>query len=302
MREAAVSSDISDTEHLELAFIGLGEMGGGMALCLRAAGISLVVHNRTAARAAPLAQAGARVAASSAEAVRGARIVMLSLADEEAVEQVLFTELAGRLRRGAIVIDTSTVSPAYSMSAAERLAAVGVRRVEACLIGNPAMARAGQLRIVTAGRPEDADEIHVILDALAQDVRHVGPVGSAAALKLAFNLILGNQIAALAEAIALAECSGLERDLFLTALTASGFSSPTLAFRAGLIRQRRYEPPGFRSALMEKDLRLALGEAAHHGIALPLTRCAANRFAETVLAGDGGKDAAIIAELPAHVG
>ncbi|GLW06766.1 3-hydroxyisobutyrate dehydrogenase [Microtetraspora sp. NBRC 13810] len=285
----------------ELAFIGLGGMGAGMALCLRDAGFPLAVHNRTAAKAAPLAGAGARVAGSAAEAAGGARIVVLSLSDQAAVEQVLFGDLAGRLRPGALVVDTSTVSPAYSAEATERLAREGVRRLEACVLGNPAMARAGKLRVYTAGRQEDADEARPLVDALAQESLHVGAAGSACALKLAFNLILGNQIAALAEAAQLADGAGLDRDLFLTAVTGSGFSSPTLAFRAELMRARRYEPPAFRSALMEKDLRLAVTEAAAHGLELPVTARAAERFAETVIAGDGDKDAAVVAESRALI-
>jgi 3-hydroxyisobutyrate dehydrogenase-like beta-hydroxyacid dehydrogenase len=281
----------------ELAFIGLGGMGAGMAQCLCAAGFPLVVYNRTAAKAEPLASAGARVARSSAEAARAARIVVLSMSDEVAVEEVLFGELAGELCHGALVLDTSTVSPAYSATAAERLARAGARRVEACVLGHPGMARAGQLRIFTAGRPEDADEVRPVLSALSQEIRHIGPAGAASALKLAFNLVLGNQIAALAEALSLTDGASLDRDLLLTALPSSGFGSPMLAFRAELIRARRYDPPAFRSALMEKDLRLAVGEAAAHGFALPVTAAAASTFADVVRVGHGDKDAAVVAEL-----
>ncbi|WP_328816795.1 NAD(P)-dependent oxidoreductase [Nonomuraea cypriaca] len=285
----------------ELAFIGLGGMGGGMALCLRAAGFPLVVYNRTAAKSVPLAEAGARVAASIGDAGRDASIVLLSLSDEAAVEQVLFGELAGRLRPGALVVDTSTVSPAYSADASERLAKVGARRLEACVIGNPPMARAGQLRIFTAGGSEEADEARGVLEALGQEIVHVGPAGSACALKLSFNLILGNQIAALAEAAQLAVSAGVDRDLFFTAVAKSGFSSPALAFRAELMRTRRYEPPAFRSTLMEKDLRLAVSGAAAHDLELPVTAGVAERFGAAIRAGDGDKDAAAIAELRASV-
>lgn len=284
----------------ELAFIGLGGMGAGMALALRAAGHPLVVHNRTAAKTTALAQAGARVAASSADAAQAAGIVFLSLSDEAAVEQVLFTELAGRLRAGALVVNTSTVSPGYSVAAAQRLAQAGLRPVEACVLGNPAMAQAGKLRVFTAGQRADVDAAHEVLSALAQEIVYVGPVGSACALKLSFNLVLGNQVAALAEAVSLAESAGLDRDVVLTALAKSGFSSPTLAFRAELMRNRRYEPPAFRAALMAKDLRLAVAAAAAGGHDLPVTARAADRFGEIVLAGDGDKDAAVVAELSAR--
>lgn len=281
----------------ELAFIGLGGMGAGMARCLHAAGFSLVVYNRTRTKAAPLAEAGVAVAATAAEACRDARIVFLSLSDEHAVERLLFGEPALRLRPGTLLVDTSTVSPAYSADAGDRLARVGVRRVEACVLGNPAMAQAGRLRVFTAGPADDVEEARPALEALAQEVVHVGAIGSASALKLTLNLVLGNQVAALAEAVSLAESAGLDRDTVLTAVARSGFGSPALAFRAELMRTRRYEPAMFRSALMEKDLRTAVNTAAEHDLELPVTARAADRFAETVLVGDGDKDAAVIAEL-----
>ncbi len=111
-----------------VAFLGLGSMGSGMAHRLLDTGFTLTVHNRTAAKAAPLMAAGAQRAASAALAVDGARTVVLSLSDETAIEQVLFGELAGRLRAGTVVVDTSTISPAYSRSACGRLGRSGVRQ------------------------------------------------------------------------------------------------------------------------------------------------------------------------------
>ncbi|WP_430790430.1 NAD(P)-dependent oxidoreductase [Actinoplanes sp. G11-F43] len=282
----------------DLAFVGLGAMGGGMARRLCAAGFAVTVFNRTPERIVPVAAAGARVAASAAEAAGAARIVVLSLADERAVDEVLFGAMAGRLRPGAVVVDTSTVSPAYAIEAAGRLDKEGIRRVEACVIGNPPMALAGRLRVFTAGPRENADEVRPVLDALGPDVRHVGPAGAAATLKLAFNLMLGNQVAAMAEAIRLTDGAGVDRDLLLTALTASGFSSPTLAFRAEMARERRYEPAQFRARLMLKDLELAIAEAGGHGRDLPVSAAAAARFAELVRSGAGDRDAAAVVDLP----
>jgi 3-hydroxyisobutyrate dehydrogenase-like beta-hydroxyacid dehydrogenase len=284
-------------ETAELAFVGLGNMGAGMAQCLRKVGFPLAVYNRTATKMAPLAAVGARVANSPADAVAAARIVFLSLSDEHAVEQMLFGELSGHLCPGVTVIDTSTVSPGYSAAATARLAPTGVSRVETCVVGNPPMAHAGKLRIFTAGERANAEEVRDVLEALAQEITHIGPAGSACAMKLSLNLILGTQVAALAEAVSFAEHAGVGRELFLTALTASGFSSPTLAFRAEMVRSRCYEPAQFRSSLMEKDLRLVLSEAAAVGLELPVTACAAEVFAEVVLGGDGDKDASVVAEL-----
>jgi 3-hydroxyisobutyrate dehydrogenase-like beta-hydroxyacid dehydrogenase len=279
-----------------IGVIGLGMMGGGMARALLAAGFEVTAYNRTAAKAAPLAEAGARIVTSPAEAA-DADVVLLSLADEAAVTQVVFDGLATRLRPGLTIVDTSTVSPAFAQDITERLAALGVRRVEACVIGNPKMAATGGLRVFVAGERAWADDVSSVLAALGKDVRYLGGPGSAGVLKLAFNLLLGVQTAGLAEAVAFAESMGMERDLLLDAFDNSGWRSPVLAFRADFMRRRSYHPAAFRTALMHKDLRLATSEAERHGAELPLTTRTAERFAELLDAGRGDDDAAAVVDL-----
>ncbi|MGP3979153.1 NAD(P)-binding domain-containing protein [Streptomyces sp. 8N114] len=285
-----------------LAFVGLGNMGGGMAHRLLEAGHALTVHNRTAAKAAPLAEAGATVAASLAEAAKGRSVVLLSLADEAAVEEVLFGQVADVLAPGAVVIDTSTVSPAYARECAARLAGRGLRRVEACVVGNPFQAREGKLRVYTSGDEGDIARVGGILDTLGAQVVHLGAPGTAATLKLIFNLLLGAQVASLAEAVAYGVAAGLDRDRLLTSVAESGFSSVVLRFRAELMRKGAYEPAFFRSTLMEKDLRLALGDAAVAGVPLPVLDSVRERFAGVNEAGDGDKDASVLLEHTVHSG
>ncbi|MFI0861683.1 NAD(P)-binding domain-containing protein [Streptomyces smyrnaeus] len=279
-----------------LAFVGLGNMGGGMAHRLLAAGRTLTVHNRTAAKAAPLAEAGATVAASPAEAAKGHGVVLLSLADEAAVEEVLFGQVAEVLAPGAVVVDTSTVSPAYARECAQRLDRLGLRRVEACVVGNPFQAREGKLRVYTSGEQSDIARVGDILDTLGAQVVHLGAPGTAATLKLIFNLLLGAQVASLAEAVAYGVAAGLDRDRLLASVAGSGFSSVVLRFRAELMRKASYEPAFFRSTLMEKDLRLALGDAAVAGVPLPVLDSVRERFADVNAAGDGDKDASVLLE------
>ncbi|MFE9383026.1 NAD(P)-binding domain-containing protein [Streptomyces sp. NPDC007025] len=278
------------------AFIGLGNMGGGMARRLLDAGYSLTVHNRTAAKAAPLAEAGAAVAASPAEAAAGRSVVLLSLADEAAVEDVLFGKVAPALAPGAVVVDTSTVSPAYARECARRLAGLGLRRVEACVVGNPFQAREGKLRVYTSGDEADIARVGDLLEALGSQVVHLGEPGTAATLKLIFNLLLGAQVASLTEAVAYGVAAGLDRDQLLASVAESGFSSVVLRFRADLMRKGAYEPAFFRSTLMEKDLRLALGDAAEAGAPLPVLDAVRERFAAVNAAGDGDKDASVLLE------
>ncbi|WP_208719763.1 NAD(P)-dependent oxidoreductase [Amycolatopsis circi] len=285
-----------------IAFLGLGAMGSGMARALLAAGYAVTVHNRTSAKADPLRDAGGTVATSAADAVRAAQTVVLSLADEAAVEQLVFGELTGKWRPGTVVVDTTTVSPGFSRETTRQLAEQNVRRVEACVMGNPEMAAAGRLRVLTAGDESDVDKVRDVLEAIGQDVRHLGSTGNASVLKLAFNLLLGVQTAGLAEAIAFVEAMGMDRNLLLDAFDTSGWRSPVLSFRANFMRKREYRPAAFRTALMHKDLRFAADEAGARGIELPLVDCASGRFAAGIDAGHGDDDAASVVELSRKTG
>jgi len=280
-----------------LTVLGLGGMGGGMAMRLCESGFPLTVWNRTAAKAAPLREAGATVAASVAEAVEGGSTVLLSLSDEAAVEDVLFTQAVPVLSEGATIIDTSTVSPAYAREAALRLAKAGLRRVEACVAGNPIQARAGEMRVLTAGDKSDVDAVADVLSTIGREVSYLGPAGNASVLKLVWNLLLGAQVAALAEAVSYGVAAGLDRDLLLRAVAGSGFSSRVLSFRADLMREKRYTPAAFRATLMHKDLRLGIDDAAGSDLRMPVIEAIAARFADMIEAGDADLDAAAILEL-----
>lgn len=272
-------------------------MGAGMGHRLLEAGHPVSVYSRTPAKAASLIEAGARPIATP-QAAAGAPIVLLSLSDEAAVDHVLFEAMAPALPEGTIVVDTTTTSPPYARQAATRLSAAGLTRVEACVLGNPPMARTGNLRIFTAGVRNDVEAVGELLHVLGKEVRYLGAAGAASTMKLAFNLLLGVQTAALAEAVSYGVSAGLDRDLLIETIANSGFSSPALAFRAGFMRERRYEPAAFKARLMEKDLRLAVDDAVARGIPLPLTESAGGLMADAVAAGLGDQDAAVIGELP----
>ncbi|GAA2613497.1 NAD(P)-dependent oxidoreductase [Dactylosporangium fulvum] len=280
----------------QVAVIGMGNMGRGMVHRLLAAGYQVVVHNRTPERARPVVEAGATLAGSAAEASASAPVVLLSLSDDDAVEQVLFGEVLAALRPGASVVDTSTVSPAYTREATARVARAGARRVEVSLLGNPQQAATGELRLFTAGDPAGVAAVRPVLDALGADVRHVGESGAAATLKLAFNLVLGAQVAALAEAVTFGVRSGLDRTMLLHSIANSGFSSMVMKFRAELMAARRYDPAFFRAELMEKDLRIALDAVGEAGQTLRVLDGARRQFAAVVEAGQGDVDAAAVIE------
>lgn len=289
---------VNEVSKPRLAFIGLGNMGGGVAARLAEQGYPMTVYNRTASKAQPVVEAGATQADSPSDAAAAAEIVLLSLSDEDAVEEVLFAEVLAVLPRGTTVIDTSTVSPSYARSAGARLADAGMRRVEAALIGNPLQARAGELRILTAGEGADVAAVEAILHSAGREVVHLGATGNALTLKLMLNLLLGAQLTSFVEALSYGERAGLDRAQMLDVMTATtGFASEVLRFRARFIREGSYEPAAFRAALMDKDLRLVLTEAKELGVHMPVIAETARRFTEVVERGDGHLDAAAVMAL-----
>ncbi|MFH8788956.1 NAD(P)-dependent oxidoreductase [Streptomyces roseoverticillatus] len=283
-----------------IAFMGLGSMGGGMALRLLDSGFRVTVYNRTRERALPVAEAGAALAGSPAEAAASAGVLLLSLADEAAVEEVLFG--SARLRPGTLVINTSTVSPTYARAAGARAEKAEARWVDACLIGNPAQAREGAVRVLASGAPEDVEAARPVLKALGSSLVVLGPVGLAPAMKLAFNLLLGAQVASLADAVRYGERAGLDRELLLAAIGGSGFSSKVMSFRAEVMRSGAYEPAAFRTSLMHKDLRLVLEEARELDLELSVTESASGYFERAIAEGKGDADAAVVGAATASTG
>jgi 3-hydroxyisobutyrate dehydrogenase len=271
-------------------------MGSGMAHRLLESKYRLTVFNRTAGKTEPLVRAGARGAATPEQAAEGHRVVLLSLSDEQAVEDVLFGRVVPVLEPGSLVVDTSTVSPGYAREAAGRLAEKGLRRVEACVVGNPLQARQGELRVFVSGNEEDLAEVGPVLQALGTQVLHLGAPGTATSLKLILNLLLGAQVASMAEAVAYGVAAGLDREQVISAIAQSGFSSVVMRFRADLMLRGSYEPAFFRSDLMEKDIRVATRAARESGLELPVLDVVRERFAAVVAAGDGAKDASVIVE------
>ncbi|MCA6091934.1 NAD(P)-dependent oxidoreductase [Streptomyces sp. SCA3-4] len=282
-----------------IACLGAGVMGSAMAERLLSQGYAVTVSNRTAGKARVTSgDRSATVAPTPAAAVADHRTVLLALSDDEAEESVLFGPggAAEAMKPGTYVIDTSTVSPPYARSSGRRLRERGVHRVEACLIGNAEHARTGQLRILAAGEPEDVQRAQEVLGLLSKSLLRLGGTGEAAAVKLAFNSLLGAQLVAVAEAVHYAERVGVDPATMLTAIAESGYSSPALSFRCRLMRDGAYDPPAFRTALMAKDLRMMAEETRDAGVRAPLLDVAASRFADMGRDGRGELDAAAVLE------
>ena len=288
-----------------IGFLGLGAMGSGMAGRLAQAGFEVSVYNRTAAKAAPLADLGVRVAESPALAARGVDVLVLSLASSAAVESVLFGPDGALTTAGAgtLIADTSTVSPDSARYLASRLAVDGHRALDACVLGNAQHAASGELRFMIGGASADVLALRPVLDVLAKDVVHVGDHGMGATAKVAMNLLMGVQLQAFAEAVVFGERAGLDRADLIRMITASGYSSPMMKFKGGVMARRSFERADFRLSLMRKDMVLALAEGQRHGVPMPATSAAYDVLTAAVNAGLGELDcAAILAEVERAAG
>lgn len=279
-----------------IGFLGLGAMGSGMAVRLADAGFEVVAYNRTAGRALPLTGQGVTVVDSPAAAAAEADALVVSLATQDAVDEVLFGRGAAlaATRPGAIVADTSTVSPEAARANAARIAEAGRRALDTCVIGNAEHARKGELRFMVGGGADEVAALRPVLNALAKEVLHVGGHGMGAAGKVAMNLLMGVELQALTEAVLLGERLGLAREQLLAMIGASGYSSPVMRFKGGVMARRDFGRADFRLALMRKDLRLALAEAARLGLPLPATEASEAVLAGAADAGLGELDCAAV--------
>jgi 3-hydroxyisobutyrate dehydrogenase len=279
-----------------IGFIGMGNMGAGMAERLAESGRAIAVYNRSREKCEEAERLGARVADSPADAVRDADVVMLSLANQDAVRSMLHGEegVFGNLPRGGYVVDMSTVPPDFSVETAEKSEEAGYKALDACVYGAPFHARSGELRVMVGGDKTDFDELEPIFSTIGKQVTLMGGHGMGATMKIVLNMLMGIQMPALAEAIVFGERAGLQRDQILEAINGTGYSSPVMNLRCPIIAQRRFEPPLFRLSLMRKDMMLVLERCQELGVPMPVSEAAYAMLTAATAQGLGDLDVAAI--------
>lgn len=271
--------------------MGLGIMGSGMAGRLLCAGFPLAVYNRSRDKAARLGEAGAFVAASPREAAARAEIVMSMVADDNASRTIWFGEngaLSG-VQRGAILIESSTLSVSYVRELAAAAAQKGCAFLDAPVTGTRSHAESGQMLFLVGGSADALATARPALAVMSRDVVHLGPVGGGALLKLINNFLCGVQAASLAEADALIDAEGLDREKALAVLTNGAPGSPlvkTVSARASAGDSTL----NFQLRLMAKDLTYALAESKAHRLPLETAAAALNIFKHAVDSGRGEQD------------
>ncbi len=280
-----------------VGFIGLGIMGRPMALNLIKAGYELVVHARRPESMAPLAEAAARTLSSPAAVAREAAIVFTMVSDTPDVEEVILGSegVIQGVRPDAVVVDMSTISPSSTRMMAERLRTVGAAMLDAPVSGGEAGAKAGTLSIMVGGEPAAFARVQPLFEAMGGNVVHVGPNGAGQVCKSCNQIVVGATIAGVAEAVLLAQASGVDPRKVREALL-GGFAGSRILEVHGLRMIEGDYTPGFKSRLHRKDMRIVLESAQELGISLTTAAMVAEWLDLLVAGGLGEEDSAAIFE------
>jgi 3-hydroxyisobutyrate dehydrogenase-like beta-hydroxyacid dehydrogenase len=241
-----------------------------MAANLVKAGHEVAVWNRSAGKSVE----GARTATSPADAATGAEVVWMCVSDTKAVEQVLFGEngaaavLGTSAGAGAIIADSSTISPSATLRFAERVKAHGLDYVDAPMTGSKIAAEAGSLIFMVGGNDAALARLQPLFQAMGKHVFHMGETGKGQATKLVMNLQIALIFEGFAEALTLAAKLGVDVEKLLPLIQASMVRSGVVDYKAPFILQRDFSP-NFPLRLMLKDIRLALDAAKESRVRLP---------------------------------
>jgi len=285
---------------MKVGFIGLGNMGSGMARDLIKAGHTLTIYNRTRSRAEALRPLGATVAPTPGEAASDAEALITMLADDRAVEEVIFApgNAIESLRTGAVHISMSTISVALSRRLAEAHREKQQHYVAAPVFGRPDAAAAAKLFIVAAGPAEQIELCRPLFDAMGQKTFVVGEEAPAANLiKITGNFMTTTVIESLAESFALVRKYGFDPNTFLDVLTGSLFSAPAYRNYGSLIANDNVERAQFKLPLGFKDNRLLLAAAEDVAVPMPMASLVHDRFVAALAQGLGEADWSAIARV-----
>jgi 2-hydroxy-3-oxopropionate reductase len=275
---------------LKIGFIGLGVMGAPMAGHLLKAGHVLFVHTHGKMPEA-LAEHGATVCTHARGVAERADIVFVMVPDTPDVEQVLFGEygVAAGLTRGKTVVDCSSIDPIATRKFAARIAELGCDYLDAPVSGGEVGAKAASLSIMVGGTEAAFERVQPLLQLMGKNVTRVGNVGDGQVCKVANQIIVALNIGAVAEALVFAAKAGADPQRVRDALMGGFASSRVLEVHGERMIKRNFEP-GFRIALHQKDLNLALQGARSLGVALPQTATAAQLLQSCAALGHGQSD------------
>jgi len=283
-----------------LAVVGTGRMGAAMVGVLRRAGEPVTVYNRSSSRADEVASSFAAVVADTAgEAASVARTVLVSLADDAAVQSVYSGPdgLVAGLRGNSVVVETSTLSPATVRELAARVEGAGAAMLDAPVSGSVPLVERGELTFMVGGDAEALDRVRPVLDLLGKRVFHLGGHGAGATMKLAVNAALHGLNQALAEALVLAEKAGIDRSAAYEVFASSALAAPFVLYKRPAYERPGDQPAAFTLELVAKDLALAIDLATEVGARTPQLATNRDVVAAALAAGLGEADMSALAVL-----
>jgi 3-hydroxyisobutyrate dehydrogenase len=274
-------------------------MGSRIAHNVLKAGLPVTVFNRTPGRAQALLAAGAAWANSPAEAARRAEAVISVVADDAASREVWLGEQGAleAMTPGALAVECATLSPGWVETLHGEASACGVRFMDAPLGGSKAMVEAGTLSLFVGAAPQDLEAARPVLSAFAASLLHFGPPGAGTRFKLVNNLFVAAQVAALAEALALAERLGLPMETVGQAWQNSGVTSVVAKAKLPFMLAHDYTDTNFALRWMHKDVGYALESARTAGFVVPLGELAQTLYATALERGLGDQDFASVVEV-----
>ena len=279
----------------KLGFIGPGIMGQPMALNLLKAGHSVVVYGRTPARLKPLQDAGADICASPADVAKLADIIFTCVSDTPDVEAVIFGDggIVHGAKAGSVVVDMSTISANATRDFAKRLDARGIDMLDAPVSGGETGAIAGTLSIMVGGKEEAFARVQPYFAAMGKNIVHVGASGAGQVAKSCNQIVVAVTIEAVAEAMLLAEKSGVSGAKVREALLGGFAASKILEVHGNRMLGDDYKP-GFKTTLHRKDMGIVLENAQSLGLMLPGAILATGHLDAVMAAGEGDQDSSAI--------
>mgnify|MGYP001167442976 CR=1 FL=1 len=246
---------------MEVGFIGTGLMGLPMAQRVAQAGFPLIVYNRTVEKLEPLKAVKVAIAATPDAVIYASRCVVLMLTNAAAIQDVILSKTAQRALAGKTILQMGTIAPSESQEIHQAVVAVGGNYVEAPVLGSIPEAKSGTLQVMVGGTAAQFDQLLPLLKCFGPEPQLIGPVGSAAAVKLALNQLIGTLTTGFATSLGFMQRHHVSVDAFMHLLRKSALYAPTFDKKLQRMLDRNYANPNFPTRHLLKDMSLFLSEA-----------------------------------------
>ena len=277
----------------KVAVLRTGIMGYAMARNLLSDGMEVRAWNRSRAKAEPLAEDGAEVADSPADAARGADFLLTMLSDTDAIEEAVGGDVLSGLAEGGVWLQMSTVGEEGNARLSEMARESGVPYVDAPVLGTKQPAEQGQLVVLASGPEEVRERSEPIFDAVGSKTVWIGEAGAGSRLKLVVNNWIVGLLGVLAETVAFSKTIGVDPSKFLETIEGGPLGLPYAQLKGNMMIEEDF-PTSFSARLARKDAGLVLGSAEAHDLQMPVAEAVAGRFDEAIEAGHGEEDMAAV--------